>query len=45
MGQLNITQDEDCAKKQTCTKPPRTLLQHIECIIELIAPVNTLYPP
>jgi AAA+ superfamily predicted ATPase len=36
MRQLNITQNEDSVKKQSEKKNPKTLLQHVECIIELV---------
>lgn len=36
MRELKITPNNDCAEKQTGTKAPKTLLQHIERIIELV---------
>jgi AAA+ superfamily predicted ATPase len=36
MRQSNITQNEESVKKQVEKKAPKTLLQHVECIIELV---------
>jgi SpoVK/Ycf46/Vps4 family AAA+-type ATPase len=36
MKQLNTTQNEDSVKKQSEKKNPKTLLQHVERIIELV---------
>ena len=36
MRQLNITENEDSVKKQSEKNTPKTLLQHVECIIELV---------